>query len=111
LKPARLKLLFVCSRNRRRSLTAEVAFAKHPDWDARSAGTEPSARIRVTSGLIGWADIVFVMEKRHREILAERYGETFSEKRCVCLFIPDEFEFMDPDLIALLDARVREHLG
>ncbi|WP_262510218.1 hypothetical protein [Hymenobacter sediminis] len=33
------KLLFICSQNRWRSLTAERLFDAHPDYEARSAGT------------------------------------------------------------------------
>ena len=59
------KLLFICSRNEIRSLTAERMFSGSPQFQARSAGTQPQARVRVTEGLIGWADIVFAMEKSH----------------------------------------------
>jgi hypothetical protein len=44
------KLLFICSRNRIRSLTAEKLMEGVPGYDARSAGTQPSARIPVTAG-------------------------------------------------------------
>ena len=53
----RLKILFICSRNRRRSLTAETIFKTEPAWDVRSAGTEDAARIKVTAGQLGWADV------------------------------------------------------
>jgi predicted protein tyrosine phosphatase len=57
------KLLFICSRNRLRSLTAEKMFEGIPGYEVRSAGTQPGARIKVNEGHIGWADIIFVMEK------------------------------------------------
>ncbi len=88
-----------------------MAFAKHPHWEVRSAGTEPTARVKASAGLIGWADVILVMEKRHKEILAERFGEALAEKPCFCLRIPDEFELMDADLIGLLEASVSAHLG
>ncbi|BAH44578.1 hypothetical protein BBR47_36010 [Brevibacillus brevis NBRC 100599] len=53
-----MKLLFVCSRNKWRSLTAEKIFHGINDYDVRSAGTETGARIKVTDGLIGWADLI-----------------------------------------------------
>ena len=65
----RLKILFICSRNRRRSLTAETIFKSESALDVRSAGTEDAARIKVTAGQLGWADVVVVMEKRHKERL------------------------------------------
>jgi predicted protein tyrosine phosphatase len=105
----RTKILFVCSRNKRRSLTAETIFKKEPVWDVRSAGTEDSARIKITAGQIGWADVIVVMEKRHKERLRQKYAEELAAKRCVCFFIADDYEFMDPNLIELLREKMREH--
>ena len=39
------KLLFICSRNEIRSLTAEKLFAKSVQFQVRSAGTQPQAPI------------------------------------------------------------------
>jgi predicted protein tyrosine phosphatase/isopentenyldiphosphate isomerase len=103
------KVLFVCSRNRRRSLTAEKIFADVPGWQVRSAGTEDSARIKVTAGQLGWADVVVVMEKRHKERLRQKFPEEFAAKDCVCLFIPDDFEFMDAVLVRELKVKMAEH--
>ena len=109
MKSERTKILFVCSRNRRRSLTAETVFQDDPRWLARSAGTEAGARIKVTAGMLGWADVVVVMEKRHKERLGQKYPEALAEKPCVCLFIADDFEYMAPDLVELLRERMREY--
>jgi len=104
----RIKILVVCSRNRRRSLTAETIFKHEPAWEVRSAGTEDGARIRVTAGHLGWADVVVVMEKRHKERLKQKYPEALAKKKCVCLFIADDYEFMDPNLVEMLRAKMRE---
>lgn len=109
MKPVRTKILFVCSRNRRRSLTAETLFEDEPAWEVRSAGTEDGARIKVTPGHLGWADVIVVMEKRHKERLRQKYSDLLAEKACVCLFIADDYEFMDPELVVLLRDRMREH--
>jgi predicted protein tyrosine phosphatase len=109
LKVARTKILFICSRNRRRSLTAETLFKGEPAWVVRSAGTEDAARIKVTAGQLGWADVVVVMEKRHKERLRQKFPEEFATKRCFCFFIPDDYEFMDESLIEILRAKMREH--
>jgi len=109
LKSPRTKILFVCSRNRRRSLTAETVFKREPTWDVRSAGTEESARIKVTAGQIGWADIIVVMEKRHKERLRQKFPEEFAGKLCACFFITDDYEFMDPTLVKILREKMREH--
>ena len=105
----RTKILFVCSRNRRRSLTAEAIFKNEPAWDVRSAGTEDNARIKVTAGHLGWADVIVVMEKRHKDRLRQKYPESLAAKPCVCLFIADDYEFMDSNLIELLPEKMREH--
>ncbi len=104
------KLLFVCSRNRWRSPTAEKVFHGVNGIHARSAGTEPRARIKVTAGHIGWADIVFAMEKKHVCRLQEKFSDELAGKRLICLNIPDEYEFMQPELIGLLESSVIPHL-
>lgn len=106
---ARLKVLFICSRNRRRSLTAETIFKSEPAWDVRSAGTEESARIKVTAGQLGWADVVVVMEKRHKERLQQKFPEEFAAKPCHGLFISDDYEFMASSFIEILREKMREH--
>ena len=102
-------MLFVCSRNRRRSFTAETIFKEVLTWEVRSAGTEEGARIKVTAGHLGWADVVVVMEKRHKERLQQKFPEEFTAKPCVCLFISDDYEFMDAGLIEILREKMREH--
>ena len=108
--PRALKLLFVCSRNRWRSPTAEKVFDGVDGIQARSAGTEPAARIKVTAGHIGWADIVFVMEKKHLRRLQEKFADELADKRVICLNIPDDFQFMQPELVSLLESVVPPHL-
>lgn len=102
----RVKILFVCSRNRIRSLTAEHHLAGRRGLAVRSAGTAPSARVRVTAGHIGWADVVAVMEKRHQEQLAARFPEEFASTRVVCLHIPDDYAYGDEELLDLIEAGV-----
>ncbi len=105
-----LRLLFVCSRNQWRSPTAEKLCAGRPGIEARSAGTEPSACVRVNAGHLAWADLVFCMERRHVQRLRERLPDAFAGKPVICLDISDDYGFMDPELVALLDAALVEHL-
>ena len=105
MKGEAVKLLFVCSRNRWRSPTAERLFDGVPGCRARSGGTEPSARVRVNEKILGWADIVFCMERRHAQRLRERFADTLEGKEIHVLDIADDYAFMDPALIeALRDA-------
>jgi predicted protein tyrosine phosphatase len=105
------KLLFVCSRNRFRSLTAEKLFDGIPGFQVRSAGTQPDARVFVAEGHIRWADIIFVMEKSHFNRLRGRFGEILVGKRIVTLHIPDDYRFMQPELIDELQTKVREYVA
>jgi predicted protein tyrosine phosphatase len=101
-----VNLLFVCSRNRLRSPSAEVLFATHPGIQTMSAGTAPDAEAVVSEDMIEWADIVFVMESVHRKRLNERFGAQLKSKRLVALGIPDKYEYMDPELVRRLEAAV-----
>ncbi len=76
----------------------------------RSVGTEAGARIRVTAGHLGWADLVFVMEKRHHNRLQRKFRDALRGKRVVCLHIPDNFEYMDEELIDRLRAGVAPYV-
>lgn len=105
------KVLFVCSRNQWRSPTAERLFDGVGGVQARSAGTEPGARVRVTAGHLGWADVVFVMEKKHLRRLREKFAAALADKAVICLRIPDDYQFMQPELVSLLQATVTPHLA
>ena len=108
--PHATKLLFVCSRNRKRSLTAEKLMVGVPGYEARSAGTQPGARIVITEGHIGWADLVFVMEKSHLAKLRARFSEALEGRQVVTLHIPDDYEFMQPELLDELRARLDSYV-
>ncbi len=109
-----MRVLFVCSRNRQRSLTAERVFAGHPEIQVRSAGTEPAARVRVTAKHLQWADIVFAMEKRHLIRMRQRFAvdvqNLIDDGALIVLDIPDIYQLMDPDLVVLLKQIVPEFL-
>lgn len=79
-------------------------------YEVRSAGTEENARVKVTAGHIGWADIIFVMEKKHQVRLQNKFREEILQKRMIRLDIPDEYEYMDEELIDLLQSRVSEYI-
>ena len=105
-----MKLLFLCSQNKRRSLTAKKMFDGYNGHEVRSAGTESNARIKVTNGLLGWADILFCMEKKHLRRIREKYSDIVSDKKIVCLNITDEYEYMDEDLQEILESCVSEYI-
>jgi predicted protein tyrosine phosphatase len=100
------RLLFVCSANKLRSPTAEQVFSTWPDVDVDSAGLNASADVQLSTEQVDWADIIFVMEKAHRKKLSAKFRKHLNGKRIVCLDIPDDYDFMDPVLVQLLEARV-----
>ncbi len=106
-----IQVLFVCSRNRWRSPTAENVWRRHPEVRARSAGTSPNARHPVTEGDLRWADVIFVMEEKHRSRILAEFGTVVAGKRIEVLGIPDEFKFMDPELVEHLRESVGALLG
>lgn len=106
-----VKLLFVCSQNRIRSLTAEKICEGLPGYEARSAGTRPNARIVVTEGMIRWADIIFAMESGHRTKLRQRFPEALAGRELVTLHIPDDYRFMQQELIDELRAKLAPYIG
>ncbi|MCL6712354.1 low molecular weight protein tyrosine phosphatase family protein [Pseudomonas sp. R2.Fl] len=104
------KVLFICSQNRLRSPTAEQVFADWPGVEAASAGLNNDAENPLTPELLKWADLVFVMERAHRNKLSSRFRAHLGRQRIVCLDIPDEYDYMDPMLIRLLRMNVPPHL-
>ncbi len=99
-------VLFVCSRNRLRSPTAEQVFAEWPGVETASAGLSPDADAPVTPELLAWADTIFVMERVHRTRVQRRFRAHLNGKRVICLDIPDDYACMDPALMALLTRRM-----
>jgi predicted protein tyrosine phosphatase len=104
-------ILFVCGRNRRRSPTAESVFGNHPNVEVASAGTNPDADTPLSAELVEWADIIFVMEKSHRRKVSAQFRLSLKNARVVCLDIPDEYEFMDSELIQILKSKVTRFLA
>jgi predicted protein tyrosine phosphatase len=100
------RVLFLCSRNRLRSPTAEHLFAGHPGMECASAGLAPDAESPLCADLVAWAEIIFVMERRHRAKLVSRFGGLLGERRVICLDIPDDYDYMDPALVDLLREKV-----
>ncbi len=103
-------LLFICSRNQWRSPTAEEVWRKYPDINARSAGTSPKARKTVSSSDIRWADIIFVMEQKHKNRLKAEFTRMLEHKPLYVLDIPDEYQYMDEELVKELELSVGAYI-
>ncbi|MCU7798294.1 MAG: low molecular weight protein tyrosine phosphatase family protein [Candidatus Thiodiazotropha sp. (ex Myrtea spinifera)] len=105
-----MNLLFVCSENRLRSPTGEEVFSKYEGINAIGAGTNNDAETPISGDLIEWADIIFVMEKSHKNKIARIFKALLKGKKLVCLDIPDNYERMDPVLVRLLENKVSRHI-
>lgn len=103
-------VLFVCSQNRLRSPTAEQVFANWQGIEVTSAGTNNDAENPVTAEVLEWADIIIVMERIHRNKIQQKFRASLNGKRVVCPEIPDEYEYMAPALVRLLQAKVPKFL-
>lgn len=104
------RILFVCSQNKLRSPTAEQVFAARADLDVASVGLNHDAEHPLGAEQVRWAQLIFVMEKAQRSKLQRKFRAQLRGKRVVCLDIPDEYEYMAPELVALLLARAPRHL-
>ena len=103
-------ILFLCSKNKLRSPTAETIFADYPGIDVDSAGLSNGADVMLSEEQVEWADLILVMEKIHRTRLNQKFGHCLAGKQIGVLNIPDDYPYMDEDLIALLQNRCRHYL-
>lgn len=102
-------LLFICSRNQWRSPTAEKVYQKK-GFSARSAGTSPNAKRTVSAKDIQWSTHIFVMEKKHKQRLLAKFTRLLDYKKITVLDIPDEYQFMDAELVDILSDSIAHHL-
>lgn len=105
-----MNLLFVCSKNKWRSLTAETIFQDSENHSVKSAGTDEGARIKLTDKHLIWADIIFVMENKHRQIIKQKFQAILYTNKIIVLDIPDEYQYMDEELILSLKTAVTPYL-
>jgi predicted protein tyrosine phosphatase len=104
------RVLFICSRNQWRSPTAEQVFSKWRGLEVMSAGLDPSAVEPVTPEHLEWAEVIFVMERKHRMKLSRKFRSHLKHQKIVVLGIPDKYRYMDAELVALLEKLVPPHL-
>lgn len=105
------KLLFICSRNQWRSPTAEQIWKNHPYLDVKSAGTSPKAKKTVNTNDIKWADVIFVMEKKHKNRIKATFPRLTEHKKIHILEIEDDYKYMDNELIQILKDSVGSYIN
>ena len=102
-----MNILFACSRNQWRSPTAERVWRDQPGISVRSAGTSAKARRKVSLDDIYWADVVCVMEQKHKNRLLAAFPRATRFSRIEVLDIPDDYRYMDPELVEIIEDTVR----
>jgi predicted protein tyrosine phosphatase len=93
-----------------RSATAYEIYKDDDRFEIDSAGTDKLAAKVISIHQIEWADTIIVMEKHHRNEIRKHFPDLYQSKRIVCLYIPDEFDFMDNYLIELIKAKFEDLL-
>lgn len=105
-----MNILFVCSRNKWRSATAENIYKNNGKHQVRSAGTEPSARVKLNAKHLNWADLIFVMEKKHGQRINDKFKDEVTDKEIIILHIPDDYQYMDEELIDELNNKISAYI-
>lgn len=72
------------------------SFAIARTWRSNRRGVSDLSPVCLDRSLLGWAEIIFVMEPHHRQELGTRFEEVCSGKKVICLNIPDQYKYMDP---------------
>jgi predicted protein tyrosine phosphatase len=105
-----IRALFICTQNRLRSPTAEQVCSQWPGVECASAGVHSSADVPLCAELIEWANMIFVMERAHKNKMAAKFKAHLHGKRVIVLGIPDDYEYMQPSLVSLLESKLAPYL-
>ncbi len=105
------RVLFVCTQNKVRSLTAEHLYRVRPDLEVKSCGTATFAKNQLTDELMNWADVVFTFDDTHMEVIEKRFGKTVAEKPVICLGLADIFTYKSEALVVKLIMKLDPYLG
>ncbi len=102
-----MKLLFVCTAGEYRSRTAKDLFSK--EYDTRNAGIRAlDENNQLSKDDLDWADTVFCMEEKHRRHIKEFFPKQYMKNKIIVLSIPDIYRYNQPELVKLLEERVKE---
>ena len=83
-----------------------VGFGIH----TRSARTSKQAKHRVPAKDIVWADLIAMMEYKHKQALQEKFSKQLKHKTVIVLDIPDDYHYMDEKLIEIIKLSMSTHL-
>lgn len=110
------KILFICSANKQRSKTAEDYFsAQYPHCEFKSAGTnlklcQVEGTNPLTEEMLIWADTIFVMEKKHAQLINKSTSNRYQNKMTI-LEIEDKYKYYQKELIDILSNKINHYLS
>ncbi len=99
----RKRILFVCTSNQLRSVTAENIYKDDRRFEVLSCGTDEYARVRIHPNLIEWSDIIVCMEQEHKHSVVRRLFRKFPA--IFVLGIEDNYDRDQPELVELIRGR------
>jgi len=73
--------------------------------EADFAGLSADADVPLASDQLDWADTIAVMERAQLSRLKRQFAAKLRGKKLVCLDVPDDFAFRQPELVELLSRR------
>ena len=104
-----MRVLFVCTLNKARSVTAERLYRSVPGLQVRSAGIDSRAAHPLDEHDLTWADLVVAFGPEHEEWIRSTFMGDLPQ--IIDLGIPDEFTANDPALIRELEETLTPVLG
>jgi predicted protein tyrosine phosphatase len=104
-------ILFVCSKNQCRSPTAEWLYGKNDDLSVSSAGTDSNSNNVASIDDLRWANQIFVFERSHRNKIRSIDRRFYDSLKIECLYIPDDYAYMDITLLYILCEKLTPYLG
>jgi predicted protein tyrosine phosphatase len=108
MSESKIKILFVCTVNRLRSATAHKIYEDDERFEVKSAGTDKSANTVISFDILNWADTILVMEKQHRNFIRNKFPDIYKNKKIICLYIPDIYDYMQTELISILKEKIED---
>jgi predicted protein tyrosine phosphatase len=106
-----MNVLFICGKNKLRSPTADVHFSTYAGLQTDSAGVSNDAEQLLNSEQIEWADIIFFMERKYLKRVSGKFEKQLASKKVVCLGIPDIYQFMQDELVQLLEQKIVPYIN
>ena len=105
-----IRALFICGKAQARGPTAAQIASQMDGVRADCGGLSNDADDLLSVEQLEWADVVFVMEPRHKTRLSAKFSGALRGKQIINLDVPDLYSFMQPELVEILTNKLRTHL-